>query len=147
MDKIGDMTTSVLISGASVAGPTLAWYLRRAGYAVTVVERAPGLRDSGYAVDFRGAAVDVLAELGLLDELRAHATGSRGTVLVDAAGAETARWGAETLGGDLEVPKRDLTRVLHRVTADGIEYLFGDSIAALEGGTVHFERARPREFD
>ncbi|WP_035855962.1 FAD-dependent monooxygenase [Cryptosporangium arvum] len=141
------MTNSVLISGASVAGPTLAWYLRRAGHEVTVVERAPALRDSGYAVDFRGAALDVLVELGVLDEVRAHATGARGTVLVDASGAETARWGAEALGGDLEVPKRELTRILHRATADGIEYLFDDSIVGLTSGTVHFERARPRGFD
>ena len=48
---------NVLISGASVAGPALAYFLHQGGYDVTVVERASALRDSGYAVDFRGAAL------------------------------------------------------------------------------------------
>ena len=45
----------VLISGASVAGPALAFWLRRHGFTPTVIERAPSLREGGYAVDFRGA--------------------------------------------------------------------------------------------
>ncbi|MFG1925075.1 FAD-dependent monooxygenase [Cryptosporangium sp. NPDC048952] len=141
------MTTSVLISGASVAGPTLAWFLRRVGYEVTVVERAPALRDSGYAVDFRGDALDVLAEMGILDEVRTHATGMRHTSLVDANGTEIDRWGAEAFGGDLEVPKHELTRILHRITTDDVEYLFGDSITTLDEQTVHFERHETRDFD
>jgi 2-polyprenyl-6-methoxyphenol hydroxylase-like FAD-dependent oxidoreductase len=47
---------NILISGASVAGPALAWWLARHGFRPTVVERAPDLRGGGYAVDFRGAA-------------------------------------------------------------------------------------------
>ena len=50
----------VLISGASIAGPALAFWLRRYGFEPTVVERAPSLRPGGYAVDFRGASVRVL---------------------------------------------------------------------------------------
>ncbi|MBW4718576.1 FAD-dependent monooxygenase [Saccharothrix obliqua] len=143
--------TKVLISGASVAGPTLAHYLHRTGCAVTVVERAPRLRDTGYAVDFRGEAFDVLAELGVLAEIRAHETGMRGTTLVDATGAEVGRLPAEAFAGGLEVPKRALTRVLHRITADDVEYVFGDSIAAMtrheSGVVVEFERGGTREFD
>ncbi|MFC3986586.1 FAD-dependent monooxygenase [Streptosporangium jomthongense] len=66
--------TKVLISGASVAGPALAFFLNRDGYEVSVVERAPELRDSGYAVDFRGEAFDVLEDLGVLAEMRGHDT-------------------------------------------------------------------------
>ncbi|MFJ2227588.1 FAD-dependent monooxygenase [Streptomyces halstedii] len=141
---------TVLISGASVAGPALAHFLRRHGYDVTVVERAPTLRDSGYAVDFRGAAFDVLDEMGLLDEVRAHDTKMRGTALVDETGAETGRLPAEVFAGELEVPKRELTRILHRITEGEVEYVFDDSIAALtqddSGVTVEFERGAPRRF-
>ncbi|MFC6834790.1 hypothetical protein ACFQL8_38885, partial [Streptomyces goshikiensis] len=51
---------TVLISGGSVAGPALAYWLHRHGFTPTIVERAPQLRDGGYAVDFRGEALDVL---------------------------------------------------------------------------------------
>jgi 2-polyprenyl-6-methoxyphenol hydroxylase-like FAD-dependent oxidoreductase len=143
--------TKVLISGASVAGPALAYFLQRDGYDVTVVERAPAVRDSGYAVDFQGAAFDVLDEMGVLGEVRGLDTKMRGVVLVDGAGAETGRLPAEVFAGELEVPKRELTRILHRITADHVEYVFGDSISTLtpheSGFAVEFECGAPREFD
>ncbi|MEK2476695.1 FAD-dependent monooxygenase [Streptomyces noursei] len=141
----------VLISGASVAGPALAYFLRRDGYEVTVVERAPDLRDTGYAVDFRGAAFDALQEMGVLDEVRGQDTKMRGTALLDATGAEIGRLPAEVFAGELEVPKRELTRILHRLTAADVEYVFDDSINALaqddNGVDVGFERAASRRFD
>ncbi|MFJ9615210.1 FAD-dependent monooxygenase [Streptomyces noursei] len=141
----------VLISGASVAGPTLAYFLRRDGYEVTVVERAPDLRDTGYAVDFRGAAFDVLQEMGVLDEVRGRDTKMRGTALLDATGAEIGQLPAEVFAGELEVPKRELTRILYRLTAADVEYVFDDSINALAqddtGVEVGFERAASRRFD
>ncbi|MGW7254752.1 FAD-dependent monooxygenase [Streptomyces sp. NPDC054834] len=141
----------VLISGASVAGPALAHFLLRDGYDVTVVERAPSLRETGYAVDFRGAAFDVLDELGILDEVRGHDTRMRGTALLDETGAGAGQLPAEVFAGDLEVPKRELTQILHRITAADVEYVFDDSISALtqheSGVTVEFERGATREFD
>src|SRR5690242_10493768 len=63
----------ILISGASVAGPSLAWWLARHGFRPTVVERAPQLRGGGYAVDFRGPAhLSVLAKMGILDQVRSE---------------------------------------------------------------------------
>ncbi|NEB81922.1 NAD(P)-binding protein [Streptomyces sp. SID14478] len=143
--------TTVLISGAGVAGAALGHYLHRDGYDVTVVERAPGLRGSGYAVDFRGAAFDVLDELGILDEIRGHDTAMRGTTVVDADGAEIGQLPAETFAGELEVPKPQLTQILHRLTEPELTYIFDDSITTLtqqDGGVaVEFEQGTPRTFD
>ncbi|MFG1963690.1 FAD-dependent monooxygenase [Nonomuraea sp. NPDC049028] len=143
--------TTVLISGASVAGPALAYFLHRDGYEVTVIERAPHLRDSGYAVDFRGQALGVLEEMGILAEVRAHDTKMRGTTLVNETGAEVGQLPAEAFAGELEVPKQELTRILHRITADNVAYVFDDSISALtqheSGVTVEFERGATRDFD
>src|SRR4051794_35011096 len=143
--------TKVLISGASIAGPALAYLLRRDGYRVTVVERAPVVRGGGYAVDFRGAALDVLDELDILSAVREHDTRMRGTRLIDETGTQSGRLPAEAFAGELEVPKSDLTRILHRITTDDIEYLFDDSIVALvehqDGVTVEFEKAATRDFD
>lgn len=38
---------TVLISGGGIAGPALAFWLRRHGFAVTVVERGPGCGPAG----------------------------------------------------------------------------------------------------
>ncbi|MGW4122008.1 FAD-dependent monooxygenase [Nocardia sp. NPDC004711] len=141
----------VLISGASVAGPALAYFLHRSGCDVTVVERASLVRDSGYAVDFRGAAFDVLAEMGVLDEIRGHDTKMRSTALVDDNGTEIGQLPTETFAGELEVPKRELTRILHEATTGDVEYVFGDSITALtqheSGVAVEFERGAAADFD
>ncbi|NUW32326.1 FAD-dependent monooxygenase [Nonomuraea sp. SMC257] len=141
----------VLISGASVAGPALAYWLHRHGFEVTVVERAPALRDSGYAVDFRGAAFDVLDGMGILEEVRGHETMMRGTDLVDDEGHKIGELPAEAFAGDLEVPKRELTAILHRLTAGRVRYVFGDSISRIaqddSGARVEFERGEPGVFD
>jgi 2-polyprenyl-6-methoxyphenol hydroxylase-like FAD-dependent oxidoreductase len=44
----------VLIVGAGIAGPTLAYWLLRTGHEPTLVERAPELPSGGYLVDFWG---------------------------------------------------------------------------------------------
>lgn len=141
----------VLISGASVAGPALACLLYRDGFDVTVVERAAAHRMSGYAVDFRDEALDVLEDLGILAEVREHDTKMRGTTLIDERGAETGRLPAEAFAGELEVPKRELTRILYRITSGRVNYVFGDSISAMSqhesGVTVWFDHSAPRDFD
>ncbi|WP_406513016.1 FAD-dependent monooxygenase [Streptomyces sp. NBC_00161] len=144
-------TKTVLISGASVAGPALAYWLHRHGFAPTLVERAPQLRDGGYAVDFRGEALDVLDRMGLLDEIRALDTGMGDAAMMDADGRQYATLPAAVFAGDLEVLKGDLPRLLHEATRADVEYVFGDSIATLEqdadGVSVTFEHGAPRRFD
>ncbi|PKV91205.1 FAD-dependent monooxygenase [Amycolatopsis echigonensis] len=122
---------TVLISGAGVAGATLDELLTRSGHRVTIVERAPALRHTGYAVDFRGAAFEVLSELGILDDVRRHDTKMTGTALVDRDGVQVDLLPAEAFAGELEVPKHVLNELLHDLTADHVEYRFGTSITSL----------------
>lgn len=142
---------NVLISGASVAGPALAYWLNRHGMHATIVERAAAVRPGGLAVDFRGTAMRVLDQMGILDELRAHATRSGDSTVVDVDGNRIATMPAAIFAGELEVLKTDLTRILYDLTKHDTEYLFSDSIATLtqepDGVRVEFERADPRTFD
>lgn len=142
----------VLISGAGVAGPTLAYWLARHGFQPTVVERAQGLRSSGNPVDVRGAAVRVAERMGVLPRLRDAGTQVSGLTFVGVAGR---RIGPLALGrprGDeVEVPRADLAAILHDAARDDAEFLFDDSVTALrqdtDGVDVTFERASPRRFD
>lgn len=143
---------TVLISGASVAGPALAYWLGRCGFAPTLVEIAPRLRDGGYAVDFRGPTnLAVLERMGVLDDLRDVQTGGCAMRFVDETGRQLLHLPPEFTGGDIEVLRSDLSRVLYEHSHDRAEYVFGDSIAGLtetpDGIEVEFEHGAPRTFD
>ena len=73
----------ILVCGAGIAGPTLAFWLARAGNKVTVIERASEIRDAGLGVDIRGPAVEVVRRMGLEDQIRSRTTGEEGLVFVD----------------------------------------------------------------
>ncbi|WP_159941766.1 MULTISPECIES: FAD-dependent monooxygenase [unclassified Nocardiopsis] len=145
---------TVLISGASVAGPTLAHWLHHHGIEATVVERAPALRTGGYAIDVRGVAVDVAERMGVLDAVRAAATGVDDVCFVDARGRRRAAvQSTQSLSTDRshEILRSDLVALLHAPTATHTEYLYDDSVTGLDQGPdgvrVTFERAAPRVFD
>ena len=146
---------SILISGASIAGPALAYWLHRYGFRPTVVEQAPTMRDGGYAVDIRGVAVDVVERMGILPAVRQASTDMRGASYVNRTGKRLANVPADLFGGregeDEEILRGDLARILHQATKDDVEYLFGDSIATVvqgeEGVEVTFENGGSRTFD
>ncbi|MFE7120514.1 FAD-dependent monooxygenase [Streptomyces sp. NPDC057654] len=150
---------TVLISGASIAGPALAYWLSRRGFAPTVVERNPAPRPGGQAIDIRGSALDVIDRMGLGDEIRAARTRMHGMTVFDRDGNELERTTERTFTGgrfdstDVEVMREDLSRIVVDATRDDVEYVYGDSIATLEEGEdaygvqVTFERGAPRTFD
>ncbi|APR78891.1 monooxygenase, FAD-binding protein [Minicystis rosea] len=146
---------NILISGASIAGPTLAYWLRRYGFNPTVVERAPAPRPGGYKIDIRGVAVDVVERMGLYDEIRRAGTDMQGGSYVDATGRWLATIDGETFGfrsgDDVEIMRGDLGHILHEKTRNDVEYVFNDSITSItqdvHGARVTFERGAPRTFD
>ncbi|NUW45958.1 FAD-dependent monooxygenase [Nonomuraea rhodomycinica] len=144
--------TNILISGASIAGTTTAYWLRRHGFTPTVVERAPAIRTGGYKVDIRGVALDVIERMGLLEAVRARGTDMRHATHYDAAGRPVATMDADLFGGrtgdDAEIMRGDLNELLYDLTRDDVEYVFDDTVTGIaEDGTVTFERSAPRRFD
>jgi 2-polyprenyl-6-methoxyphenol hydroxylase-like FAD-dependent oxidoreductase len=148
--------TTVLISGASIAGTALAYWLREQGITPVVVERAEGLRPGGQAIDVRGAALTVLRRMGLEPQARELKTTTKGMSVLDGRGNELHRseeivYSSGRLDSDdIEILREDLVRIIH-ARNDGVEYLFGDSITVIhqeaDGVTVEFENAAPRRFD
>lgn len=147
---------NVLISGAGVAGPALAYWLRRRGFTPTVVERAPAPRPGGQTVDLRGAGRTVVERMNLMDRMRAVSVEQRGMAMIDGRGRVRARMPAELFGGEgiiseIELLRGDLADVLYEATVPGVEYLFDDTATGLEqdetGVSVTFERSAPRRFD
>ena len=142
---------NILISGASIAGPALAFWLRRYGFQPTIVERAPALRPGGYAVDFRGAAVRVLERMGLLAEVQHRQTHIGPITIVDRNNRRVASMPDGFTSGELEILRGDLATIFCEATREHTEYIFDDSIAAIEenpdGVEVILERSGRRNFD
>ncbi|MEU7479591.1 FAD-dependent monooxygenase [Lentzea sp. NPDC042327] len=148
--------SSVLISGASVAGPSLAFWLRRHGFDVTVVERSHTLRGGGYPIDIRGTALGVVERMGLLPRLREAHVDTRRITFLDAGGERVASIRPETITGgddhrDLEVRRGDLAEILYEVVRDDVEFLFDNSVVAMDdhdgGVDVTFRSGLQRTYD
>jgi len=147
---------SVLISGAGIAGTTLAYWLARAGFVPTVVEHASGQRSSGSPVDVRGPAVEVAERMGVMPRLREAGTHVRTLSFLSARGRRTGRINMAALrratgSREVELPRGDLAAGLYAASRDDAEFVFCDSIATLrpdEGGVdVTFSRSASRRFD
>ena len=147
----------VLISGASVAGPVLAYWLQRFGFSPTVVERTPELRlgAGGHAVDLFGPAVTLMEWMGTLAEIEANRTRTRLISLVRPGRppVEAAADGlAEGVSSKhIEIMRGDLAKIIYELARENVEYVFDDSVATLQqSGTevqVTFERNAPRTFE
>ena len=141
----------ILISGASIAGPALAYWLLHRGFDVTVVERSPQLRTGGHGVDFRGAQMELLHRMDLVDAVRAASTGMGEQVVIDATGTPLVRLPAAFMSGEVEIQRGDLARILYERTRDDAEYVFGDAVSGIAqdagGVDVTFERGGSRRFD
>lgn len=142
----------VLISGASIGGPALAFWLHRYGFDVTVAEKAPDVRAGGQAVDFKGPVHHtVLAEMGILDAVREASVPNADGMMVNARGRKIATAPGAFAGGEINIPRGDLARILYDLTSTSCEYLFGDSITSLtetgSGVDVTFLHAASQTFD
>ena len=144
----------ILISGASIAGPVLAYWLTRHDFDVTVVERAPMLRKTGgHAVDLFRPSMEISAKMGVLPRIEALATGTDTLRLYREGRHRPARIDLTKIVGaasdrHVEIMRDDLSEVYYEAGRDQVEYLFGDSITAISpDGEVTFEHAGPRRCD
>jgi 2-polyprenyl-6-methoxyphenol hydroxylase-like FAD-dependent oxidoreductase len=149
-------TREILISGAGIAGTAAAYWLREAGFTVTVVERAPTPRPGGQTVDLRGAGRAVMERMGLLEQIRAMTVTQRGIAWIDASGRHRAEMPVHAFDGNGivsadEILRGDLAAILHEAARSGVRHMFDDTITSLDqdsaGVTVTFEKADPRSFD
>jgi 2-polyprenyl-6-methoxyphenol hydroxylase-like FAD-dependent oxidoreductase len=146
----------ILINGAGVAGPTLAWWLARSGHEVTLVERAPALRAGGYVIDFWGAGYDIAERMGVLPRILERGYQVREVRLVDRAGGTVGGFSTDvfvraTGGRFTSIRRSDLARAIFDDLDGSVETIFGDSVAAIDDRgdcvNVSLERAESREVD
>lgn len=123
----------IAICGAGIAGPTLAFWLQRAGHAVTLMEEAPHFRAGGYVIDFWGVGYEVAERMGLIDRVRARGYQAEEVRLVDASGAKAGGFPVSvfsrmTDGRYTSLPRGDLAEIIFDAVKDEVEVLFSDSV-------------------
>jgi 2-polyprenyl-6-methoxyphenol hydroxylase-like FAD-dependent oxidoreductase len=127
---------AILISGLGIAGPTLAFWLKTAGFEPTLIERAPVLRAGGYVIDFWGLGYDVAERMGVITEVNRLGYHVQEMRIVNDAGRRVAGFGTgvfdELTGGRyVTLARSDLSRLLFEKIKGGIESIFDEEIVAL----------------
>jgi len=147
---------NILISGAGIAGTTLAYWLKKFGFNPTVIERAPQLRAGGYAIDFWGAGFDVAERMGIVPSLREADIGVAEVSFVDENNRQKGAMNYAQLkkmmnGRAFTLLRSDLARIVYEHLADDIEIIFGDNITQIDQRqsdvVVSFESGTSRDFD
>jgi 2-polyprenyl-6-methoxyphenol hydroxylase-like FAD-dependent oxidoreductase len=150
------MGMRIIINGAGIAGPTLAYWLRKAGHQVLLVEAAPQLRTGGYVIDFGLEGYDIAEQMGLIPRLRELGYDVGEVRFVDRKGRTSASMPADSLarllhGRSITLRRSDLSATIYGALDGTVETIFGDSVASIEeaGGCVRvgFDHAPPREAD
>lgn len=139
----------ILISGAGIAGFTLAYWLKQRGGSPTLIEKHPYVRGGGYKVDVRGTAIEVAKRMGIYQELlEANVNLVRSKFVF--SDRKIFEFDGDLLGhsseGEIEINRWDLAQILAKKVGN-IEIIYGDSITKIEEKMVYFEQTEPREFD
>jgi 2-polyprenyl-6-methoxyphenol hydroxylase-like FAD-dependent oxidoreductase len=146
----------IAISGAGIAGPTLAYWLQRSGHEVLLVEAAPALRRGGYIVDFWGLGYDIAEKMGVLPAIRERGYQVQEVRFVDAHGRRRGGFGTgvfRRMTGDrfTSVRRSDISAAVFDAVKPHITTLFGEFITSIErrGDAVRltFEHAPARDVD
>jgi 2-polyprenyl-6-methoxyphenol hydroxylase-like FAD-dependent oxidoreductase len=146
----------VLISGAGIAGPTLAYWLLEYGMKPTVVERAPTLRTGGYVIDFWGAGFEIADRMGLSQAIKNCGYQIEEVRIVNRCGERVAGFPAATFarltqGRYTSLPRGALASAILGSIEGKCEIILNDSVSAIEQSgsmvDVTFESGRKRNFD
>jgi 2-polyprenyl-6-methoxyphenol hydroxylase-like FAD-dependent oxidoreductase len=146
----------IVINGVGIAGPTLAYWLRKAGHEVLLVESAPQLRSGGYVIDFGLVGYDVAEKMGLIPRIRQLGYQVEELRFVDRHGRKRGGTSTDAIrrmlhGRYTSLRRSDLAATIYGALDGGVETIFGDCIARIEEEgrcvRVSFDHAHPREFD
>ncbi|MEH6951838.1 FAD-binding domain [Nitrobacter sp. NHB1] len=147
---------TVLISGAGIAGPTLGFWLKAAGFEPTLIERAPALRSGGYVIDFWGLGLDISERMGMVTEINRVGYNVREMRIVNDRGRRAAGFGTELVtelagGRYVTLPRSELSRLLFEKIKASAEVIFDDEIVGLNEQPdcvgVQLKHSGERQFD
>jgi 2-polyprenyl-6-methoxyphenol hydroxylase-like FAD-dependent oxidoreductase len=146
-----DTNKTVLISGASFAGLTLAYWLNKFGYKVTLVDISSGIRKGGSPIEIRGKALNIINEMGLFEKIKAkRLTENVNKRMVNSNDETLFSWN-HSEGDDIEIDRDDLLDILQESIPKDVEFLYQNRITEIEQSdenvSVIFKNGEHRNFD
>jgi len=147
---------NILISGAGIAGTTLAFWLKKFGFNPTIIESSPKLREGGYAIDFMGAGYDVAEKMEIISALKAVDINFSELVFVDSNDKKKGSMNYQKIkkflnGRALTLLRSDLAKVIYQNLGEDVEIIFGDTITSIDqnekGISVTLQSGKTRNFD
>lgn len=134
----------ILISGASFAGLSVAYWMNKFGYQVTIVEIAPSLKKGGTPVNILGKTIDIVKRMGIFDQIESNKLTMESMEFKNADDLterlEYTQKKQEDCGeAEYEVERDVLLRILYEVVKDDAVFIFGDSIIGLKETADHIE--------
>ena len=147
---------NILISGAGIAGTTLAWWLKKFGFNPTLIEIAPALREGGYAIDFMGAGYDVAEKMGIIPALKEVDINFSKLVFVDSNNKEKGSMNYQKIknflnGRAFTLLRSDLAKMIYQSLDKDVEIIFGDTITNIAQNenevSVTFQSGTTKNFD
>lgn len=147
---------NILISGAGIAGTTLAFWLKKFGFNPTIIEISPKLREGGYAIDFMGAGYDVAEKMGIISLLEKADINVSKVGFVDTNNNEKGSMNYAKIkklmnNRALTLLRSDLAKVIYENLNNEVEIIFGDAIEKIEQTKeniiVTFRSGKSRSFD
>lgn len=153
---------NILIVGAGIAGHALAFWLQRSRchHSITILEKAPSLRETGLQIDLRGPGIEVLKRMGLEKTFRNRLAPEQGVEVVDSRGrkwgwfparGDKEKNGLQGFTTDWEIMRGDLVRLLREASGDRVLCRFGMTVKGYEeqgdGVEVTFSDGSKERFD
>lgn len=121
----------MLISGASFAGLSTAWWMNKMGYSVTVVEIGSHLKKGGTPVDIKDVTVDIVKRMGLFEQIKANRLSLESTEFRNADDVTESIRILEHPDDEFEIERDTLLNMLFDKVKDNVEFIFNNSITAL----------------
>jgi len=126
----------ILISGAGIAGPICAYFLRLAhpDAEITIIERAPSIRKEGQTIDVIDEGTKVFDLMGITERVKADTTKEKGLDFIDSNGTPWGHFPQMTdvsFTREIEIVRGTLASILWEVTRDKVDYVFDEAITAI----------------
>lgn len=148
----------ILISGAGIAGLTLAYWLKQYGHDAVVIEKAPNMRTEGYMIDFGGTGWDVADRMGIIPQLAQKQQHLDAIFYKNGRGKTTSQialsklYGAAKVGGKfIVINRRDVAQVIYETIQQQVEIRFDTTIQHIEQTpnqiTITFADENVEQFD
>lgn len=127
-----EQNKKILISGASFAGLSTAYWMNKMGYKVTIVEIGSQLKTGGTPVDITGNTVEIVKKMGLFEQIKNNRLNLEKWEFKDAEDNTGYSFFLDQTDEEFEIERDILLKMLHNTIKNDVEFIFNNSITEID---------------